>query len=222
MPDFRRFAIFDPGPAPLARFGARWFGWDAAGGQSMPALAPDHVVAAPRRYGFHATIKPPFRLADGRDVQGLMVALRRLAATLAPVSVPDGLTLTCLGNFVALVADPQPPDLTGVAARVVEALDGFRAPLTPEDRARRRPDGLSVAERHNLDAWGYPYVMDSFRYHMTLSGPLSPAQAAALIARLGPMVGAVLPAPHPIDTLALMGEDAAGRFHVLDRVSLGQ
>ena len=72
--DFRRYAIyFAPRPRrALARFGAAWLGWDAEAGADRdgPELAGlprprAEIVATPRRYGFHATLKAPFRLARG-------------------------------------------------------------------------------------------------------------------------------------------------------------
>ena len=80
MDDWRRQAIYFAPPAgsPLARFGAAWLGWDPEAGaevEGLPVaglpLPREALVAAPRRYGFHATLKPPFRLAAGRDAAGL-------------------------------------------------------------------------------------------------------------------------------------------------------
>ena len=65
----------------LARFGASLLGYDPATGAEVDA--PDHPAfhdplslgwtAAPRRYGFHATLKAPFHLAEGRNIRGVIV-----------------------------------------------------------------------------------------------------------------------------------------------------
>ena len=218
---FRRFAVYDPGPAPLAGFGARWLGWDAAAGQSVPAKTPGAWTEPARRYGFHATIKAPFRLAEDVAPDALAQALQSLAATLPPVDLPDGLQLAALDGFLALIPVPQPMALTNMAAAVVRGLDDFRAPLTDADIARRRPETLTPKERANLDRWGYPHVMDDFRYHMTLTGPLSDSDLAQARAQLDAALTGLLPRPHQITELALTGEDADGFFHEISRFPLG-
>lgn len=220
MDQFRRFAIYATPTGALARFGAAWLGWDADAGRAVaqPALAgfgADElaaITATPRRYGFHATIKPPFALAPGTTAQALLGDLRALCRDLAPVRV--ALALRAMAGCVALAGDGG---ADAMAARVVAGLDGHRAPLTPADRARRNPDTLSPRQRANLDRWGYPWVMEDFAFHMTLSGALAPRRAAALIAALRPMVP---PGPVVVDALTLAGEDAQGRFHNLARVTL--
>lgn len=216
---FRRYAVYDLGPGPLAGFGADWLGWDARTGRAGPATGGGWTDV-PRRYGFHATIKAPFRLAEGRSQAGLISAFDAFAAELAPVTIDGGLRLAALGGFLALVFDPQPAAVTQMAAAVVRGLDDWRAPLTDADRARRRPESLSPAQRENLERWGYPHVMDQFRYHMTLTGPLDAAEADAARRALSPRLEGLLPRPHRIDTLVLMGEDAEGRFHALHRATL--
>ena len=214
-----RYAIYDPGPAALAEFGANWLGWDARRGVESRGLG-GALVEVPRRYGFHATIKAPFRLAPGCSPEALVAAFDRLCAGLAPVAAEPGLQLRRIAGVLALVFEPQPPAVTALAAAVVRGLDGFRAPLTPEDRARRRPERLTDAQRALLDRWGYPWVMEEFRYHMTLTGALSPQAEAGARQRLAPLLAGLLPRPHPISGLALMGEDGAGRFHLLHHAEL--
>ena len=63
-------------------------------------------------------------------------------------------------------------------------LDPFRAPLTPSERARRRPEDLDPRRRALLDRWGYPHVFEAFRFHMTLTGRLADDAREAWRARL--------------------------------------
>jgi hypothetical protein len=139
----------------------------------MPAeftALPD-VTETPRRYGFHATIKPPFALADGTGADALADTLADLAHSLPPARA-DGLRLSRIGRFLALTPEGDSAKIDALAAAFVRDLDRFRAPATDADLARRRAAGLTPAQESHLLRWGYPYVMDEFRFHMTLSGHL--------------------------------------------------
>lgn len=218
MPQFSRYAVYDLGPQRLAECGARWLGWDAVAGQELAPMGPAHWTDTPRKYGFHATIKAPFRLATSATEQQVIEAFAALAATLPPVDLPR-LSLVNLDGFLALIPQPQPAALTALAQRVVEALDEFRAPLSEADIARRNPASLDPIQRSNLERWGYPYVGDQFHYHMTLTGRLSAEDTTAAEAALAAELDAMLQA-HPLNELALMGEDANGRFHLIQRAAL--
>jgi hypothetical protein len=92
--------------------------------------------------------------------------------------------------------------------------------LSEAQLARRREGGLTPAQDALLLRWGYPYVMEEFRFHITLTGKRPkgelPGIKAALEGRLGPLV----PRPYVIDALSLMGEDEMGRFHLIHRQTL--
>lgn len=225
MGPWQRYAVYAAPEGALAGFAAGWLGWDPVTGQALPH--PDlpglprplpEITEAPRRYGFHGTLKAPFRLAAGAEEAKLAWAVDALAERLMPVRMA-GLRLAALGDFLALVPEGGEAGIGALAAAVVEALDVFRAPLTPEDRARRRPEGLTARQRELLDCWGYPYVMEEFRFHLTLTSPLPAADRAAVAAVLADHLPP-LPCPFEIDALALFGEAADGRFHLLRRYSL--
>jgi hypothetical protein len=177
------------------------------------------ITATPRKYGLHATMKPPMRLAKGCSLADLEAACATLAATQAPVTL-DGLQLARLGRFLALRPLGDESALNALAAACVRDLDAFRAPAPEAELARRRANGLSPEQDQNLVTWGYPYVLDQFRFHITLSGKLPkpelPSVEAALQAHLIPL----LPTPFVIKDLALMGEDTEGRFHLIHRYAL--
>src|SRR5690606_12995808 len=167
---FQRLAIYYlPPPGPLADFGNTWLGWDARAGVAVarPDCGLDlaALTAAPHRYGFHATLKAPFRLAADRIQAEVVVALHDHAARLAPVLLPEGLALRAEHGFLALMPPAPVPELTALAAGLVRGLDGFRAPLTAAERARRRPETLSPRQRAQLDRWGYPWIFADFRFH---------------------------------------------------------
>ena len=92
--------------------------------------------------------------------------------------------------------------------------------MTEGEIAKRRPERLSPRQRQLLDIWGYPYVMEEFQFHLTLSDDLPEAVADAVAPVLADWLAPVLPRPFVIDNLCLMGEDAAGRFHLVARHAL--
>ncbi|MEO1609301.1 MAG: DUF1045 domain-containing protein [Pseudomonadota bacterium] len=163
------------------------FGSAAVGYDSMAATAvPFHKAAFykrpeiadwtadPRRYGFHATLKPPFALADGTSIEGLEAAAAEFCTQRRRFSV-ERLDVTAIGGFLALVPAAPSSQLNRLAADCVTAFEAFRAPLSEADLARRLKSPLSDNQRAHLEKWGYPYVFDEFRFHMTLTGRLPEA-----------------------------------------------
>lgn len=227
MQSMKRFAIYyAPEAGAFADFAAHWLGWDAAQGVAMPqphvpglprALAC--ITAAPRKYGFHGTIKPPFHLADGTDADGLHAATAALGASLAPVTLP-GLALRRMGGFVALTPEGDTTALAHLATAVLRRLDAFRAPPGTAEIARRNPDRLTPSQRENLAKWGYPYVMGDFQFHLTLTGEMPETEADTVLQILAPLVCPLIAKPFIIDSLCLFGEAADGRFHLMHRYAL--
>jgi len=222
MDHMQRFAIYyAPRDGAFADAAAAWLGWDLAGSRAVaqPGVAGlADLTADPRKYGLHGTIKPPFRLAKGFSPQDLADAVGQLAANLTPVGMP-GLDLVLLEGFMALVPAPDAA-LSALAAEVVRALDTFRAPLTDAEIARRRPDRLTPRQRELLSLYGYPYVMEEFQFHLTLSGRLEGDAAQRLLAAATRHFAGLIPRPFRLEDLCLCGEDQTGRFHLLHRYAL--
>ncbi|GAA0284983.1 DUF1045 domain-containing protein [Rhodovulum strictum] len=227
MEGYKRYAIYyAPEPGPLAEFGAAWLGWDPLAGTTRAPLRLlglpcklSELTETPRRYGFHATIKPPFRLITGSDIGLLHRSAAALAGQLKPVLL-DGLQISRLSGFLALTPRGDTRALGALAGSVVESLDGFRAPPPPEEIARRNPDRLSARQRRLLDRWGYPHVMEEFRFHLTLTGPLRDAEAECTRAVLAPVLQPLIDRPLKIASLCLFGEAEDGRFRNLHRYPL--
>jgi putative phosphonate metabolism protein len=224
MDQIKRYAVYyAPRPGAFASLAAEWLGWSAETGQPLPQPElpgisdPAVITQDPRRYGFHGTLRAPFRLAEGVTALHLMEAVATLSRRLAPV-VCEGLRLENMQGFLALTPEGCEAALLALGAAAVEATDPLRAPLSEAERARRRPEALSSRQRELLDRWGYPHVMEEFRFHLTLTDRLAhPGPvAAALDAHFAP----VLPRPFVIEDLCLFGEDAGGRFHLLHRHAL--
>lgn len=224
----RAALYFTPLPqAALSRDAARWLGRSPYDAGRSPYDAPPHttsdpLTASPARYGFHATLKAPFRLAGGTSLADLDAALKASCAAGAPVTIPH-LRLATLGAFFALVPDARLPALDDLERAVVTGFDAFRAPLTPDEIARRDPDRLTQSQRDKLARWGYPYVLGDFRFHMTLTGPVPEAEHPAMASILESHFAIHLGRPLTIDGLALFVEDAPGAsFRVHTRHALAR
>jgi len=204
-----RYAVYyTPPPGPLARLGAAWLG-DGAGVEALATPRPRAaLIARAARYGFHATLKAPFRLAPGATGAALDAAVAALAARLAPARAA-GLRVAAFHGFVALRPEGDAAALDAVAAACARDLDGFRAALTDADRARYRD--LTPAQARALDAVGYPHALDAFAFHMTLTCAQPSAEAEATRAALAAAFAPALPRPFTLDALTLCGDPGAGR-----------
>jgi len=227
-----RYAIyFTPGPDDaLTRVAANWLGRDPFTGATSAAPATSQLTAteiafhtaSARRYGFHATLKAPFRLAEGESEASLDQALVAYATSIEPVLIPS-LVIGQIDRFFALVPGEKSAELNSFAADVVEKFDRFRAPLTDAEIERRNPDALSQAEFRNLCQWGYPYVFDTFRFHMTLTGRVSAEESPKLRATIEDLFGDTVASPFAVDGLALFVEREPGApFMVHSYHALGQ
>lgn len=203
------YATPAPGSA-LARLASLWLGRDAFSGRPTRPADParDPLVAEAARYGFHATLRAPFRPTPEADLGALSDRLAALC-TGRPAPVIGRLVLGRLGDFFALVPAAPAPALHALEGDVLAAFEPFRAPLTADELSRRRPERLSPRQRHHLDAWGYPFVRDEFRFHMTLTGPV-PGPADDLRDALESHFAAILDGPLPLDGLGLFVEPEPG------------
>jgi putative phosphonate metabolism protein len=229
MSNFPRYAIYylPAAGSALAQFGATMLGYDVVTGEDVPFATPTaaiadwrDITADPRGYGFHATLKAPFGLIGGRSESDLLWACATFAETpraiprIAPVIKP-------IGGFIALVPETPSEPLQQLAADCVRDFDEFRAPLSAEDRARRKPERLTPAQVGYLDRWGYPYVMDEFRFHMTLTGSLDLARHDELLAVLRRQFAATGMDRIAIDRIAVLRQDArSARFKSIAQFEL--
>jgi len=225
MAPFPRYAIYyaPPRGSALDQFGAEMLGYDAWRGATLPF--PEDVVEQepdwrdvsedPRRYGFHATLKAPMALAEGRTERALLAACADFAsiARRIPLITP---VVHSISGFIAVVPGERSKVLEQLVADAVHALDSFRAPLTPEDRARRNPSKLTARQVEYLDRWGYPYVMEEFRFHMTLTGRLDDTKREAVIAMLRKRFARLKLTELAVDRIALFKQaEANARFTII-------
>jgi putative phosphonate metabolism protein len=221
-----RYAIYwaPPRAHALWREGCAWLGRDPETGERIVPPLPDgmtearhaEITAEPARYGWHGTLKPPFRLAQGESEASLDAAIRAFAAARAPFEVPL-LTVRPLSGFLAVVPAERCAALDALAAACVSSLDPFRAPPGPGEIARRLRAGLSPAQQANLARWGYPYVMEEFRFHLTLTGRLPEDEARPLLQLLAARFADALAGSVRFDEVALYVEPAPGAPFILRR-----
>lgn len=225
-----RYAIYYAAAAgnELDRFGARWLGYDARSGKELPfpddatQLAADwrELTSDPRKYGFHATLKPPLALAPGKSEAELLAACTAFAREPRPIPVIRPV-VNSISGFIAVVPSEPCAELELLAAACVREFDAFRAPLTPQDRARRNPSALTPQQREQLDRWSYPYAMQDFRFHMTLTGRLDATRREPILTALRDRFAALDLATLAIDRIAVFRQDDAdSRFRILQQFVL--
>jgi putative phosphonate metabolism protein len=208
---------------PLHAAASAWLGRDAESGATLvqpeiPGLDLPTLTADPRGYGFHATLKPPFRLAT--DYPTARAAALALAGRTAPFALPP-LSVQNLDGFLALRESEPCPALHAFADACVTELDPHRAPPTAEELLRRRPERLPEAERALLERWGYPHVLSAWRFHMTLSKRLAEEQMAILRPAAEAALNTVAAAPRMVRELCLFTQAGPGApFLIGERLPL--
>ncbi|WP_459824470.1 DUF1045 domain-containing protein [Desulfomicrobium salsuginis] len=232
MADARYAVYFAPGAGSgLERVCASVLGRCARTGKELaqpvlPGVEPQRLAeltASPRRYGFHGTLKPPFFLTEGVTETDLFEATANLAASRMAFDLPP-LRLAAIESFLALTSTGPCPDLEELARACVVELDRFRRTPGPEELARRRDKGLTPAQDRLLERWGYPYVLEEFMFHLTLTASIhDPAERERIHAALTPLLAPVLHRPIPVREICLFRQSCLEKpFTVLTRVPLAQ
>jgi putative phosphonate metabolism protein len=208
---------------PLTRLSSSWLGRDPMTNAPVAQPALDgigEITAEPRAYGFHATLKPPMRLADGARWTRLVTAAREVAAAIAPFELPP-LAVADLRGFLALRETAPCPALQALADVCVERFDSFRAPLSQDELARRRRANLSAEQAAMLTRWGYPYVFGTWFFHMTLTRRLSDVEKASLLPAAQAWFAPALTVPRPVVDVCLFTQVMPGTaFTLAERIRL--
>jgi putative phosphonate metabolism protein len=221
-PSAPRYAVYfapEDGTA-LARFGRWWLDPSAADDADPPwsALPLDRatLTAEPRRYGFHATLKAPFRLAADHNEAGLIDAMAAFARRIRPFSAAPP-ALARLDGFLALRPTDRSPALEGLAELCLRSFDAFRAPPTAAELEKRRPHALSPRQQALLAAWGYPHVLDQYRFHMTLTGRFDAATLTRVQHVLEPFAAECRREALAIRSICLFTQASPAQAFVLSR-----
>lgn len=208
----RRYAIYfaPPEGSELEAFGRRFLGRDHVTGEEfeqpdLNGLGTDdlkHITKSARHYGFHATLKAPFPLKDGRTVDELRSAAMSFAAERTAFEAPP-LQMSALSRWIAFTLSAPCPAMNRLAADCVRDFEPFRAPLDDADIKRRRESGLTPRQDEQMLAYGYPYIFEDFHFHMTLAGPLDGDRRGRVLDILKSETVALENAPLRIDAIAL-------------------
>lgn len=208
---------------PLTAAAACWLGRDPV--TNAPVRQPDlpgieELTADPRGYGFHATLKPPMRLADGRSWNALLTAAEALAGRIAPFDLPP-MAVSDVHGFLALRETVACAPLQALADACVADLDAFRAPATEAELARRRRSSLTAEQDAMLVRWGYPYVFGTWFFHMTLTRRLSAEEKALYQPAAEAHFAAALAVPRRVVDICLYTQAATGApFVIAERLPL--
>jgi hypothetical protein len=172
-------------------------------------------MSAPRRYGWHATLKAPFSLAPGITLDALHESMLALSGLHSAFVMPT-LTVQLVDNFLALMPTQASPEIQTVADACVVDLHPLAQALPDSELRRRRGSGLTLEQEHMLQQWGYPHVLSQFKFHMSLTGPLNGLsdETVQLLTAQAQARFEGLP-PSRFDGVALVGEPVAGAAFTL-------
>lgn len=228
-----RYAIYyapEPGSA-LDTFGQTWLGHRGPGALTAAiggagTISPQRIeqlTESPRRYGFHGTLKPPFELNPTNTPEGLIAAARVFARSRAPIDLPP-LELAVIGKFIALTPISESAALERLAAACVRAFEGYRTPLSKDQEEDYKLNKLTVHQEQMLKHWGYPYVMEEFRFHISLTDRIDDdRERQSVMELLTALAQPVLPQPIQIRDLVVFAQDGIGLpMKPLERIPFGR
>ena len=223
---FKRYSLYYLPKGQLAEFGANWLGWDIQNGcvvdkksQILPSKLL-YLVETPRKYGFHATLKAPFSLKQNYTIEDLKNRTRSIAEAY-PRFIFQG-EISSLNEFLAIRCQLQDPIvLQNIAADCVRGLEKTRAPLTQAQKEKRLKAQLTPAQLVYLEGFGYPYIFDEFRFHLTLTNKITEKEKNALDPILKTHLLPILEKPIEFNTICLTGEREDGQFELIETFPLG-
>jgi putative phosphonate metabolism protein len=228
--DTRYALYYAPDEAtPLARFGSGWLGRDALADRPLerpplPGFSAERIAeitTGPAHFGFHATLKAPFRLRTGATADDLVVAVERFADERPPFAAPPPV-LGSLADFAAVLLSAPSAPFQALADDANVALEAFRAPPAEGELARRRLPGLTERQDMFVDRWGYAFVFEEWRFHMTLTDALDDAERLRLIGALAPLLQPLAATPLTVRSVCLFVEEGGRPLRLLRRFPFGR
>jgi putative phosphonate metabolism protein len=217
-PDARVAVYYAPlADDPLSVAASAWLGRDPA--SDVPVPQPDvaniaEVTAEPRLYGFHATLKPPMRLAGSCGWDDVVAAATMLAERIAPFDLP-ALAVQDVFGFLALRETATSASLQALADACVEHLEAFRGQPSEAELARRRRADLSPRQDEMLIRWGYPYVFDTWFFHLTLTRRLSAAEKQVFMPAAEAYFARAIATPRRVKDICLFVQPVPGAAFVI-------
>ena len=214
-----RYSIYYVPDGPLGKFGASWLGWDIQAREFVPLLHIENnkidltkITEEPRKYGFHGTLKAPFRLNSQKTEKELIADFEEFCRN-QPSVCSEKLVLTIIGNFIALAPAKQSERISQLAQNCVTFFDHYRAPLNKKELARKQQKTLTSYQQEMLSRWGYPYVFKDFKFHLTLTGKISKTVSDELMSFLACKINPVLEDRFRIRELVLARQEENGMFY---------
>lgn len=158
-------------------------------------------------------------MREGFEVEALGQFYFSVAKARTPF-VTGRLKISCLGNFLALTEREPNAALAQLAADIVVEFDKFRALQTEKEIARRLKSNLPRRQECPMRCWGYPYLLDGFRFHLTLTGRLKDTEIAGVQHALTLKLMTILADPITVGDICLCGQRNDERFKIIRRFPL--
>lgn len=203
----------------LWKTGVHWLGMEPFSGEiiDQPVLLGIdadrlwELTRSARRLGFHAPVKPFFRLACGVDEEQLC-GLLNIFSLKHHSFVLSSLTLRAQENKFFLEPDTYPSSLLSLAADCIRTFDPYGAAPKPSESARLKAAVLSPQEKQNLELWGYPYVFNQYRFRLFLTSRITDAaEKEVMYSALARIFVTVSASPLKVDALCLFVEAGSGQ-----------
>ncbi len=224
---YSRYAVFylPPSDSPLADFGAQWFGYDIRTGKFREPIQTTtfdlkELTKISHRYGLHATLKAPFRLKKKYDLSNLFKRVEKQASKSEPFTYPS-MKITQLAGFPALMPKHNRAKMVHLEERLVHKLNKFGKKPDQSTSDRRRKVKLNALEQEYFRLYGYPYVLDHFRFHLTLCDKAERSTRSVISSFLEENYSEVLTSSLEVREIAVVGERKSdGYFEELERFAL--
>ena len=218
-----RYAVYllPPQHSPLWLAGSQWLGWDSRSGAASPGLiAPSGsqsrqklLTSRPRKYGFHATLVPPFHLPPGLEFEQLAARVQMLVAGHPPINL-EPLTVRPLNRFLALRPPRQNLSAKSLANHLTHRLEIFRR--RGQKSVSFRESGLTPMQSSRYGRFGYPHMLNNFQLHFTLTNDLTPHQLTIMKTAAKKYFADALRQPCSLDHVTLLVQHHRdGPFYVM-------
>ena len=236
MKKYSRYAIYyaPPKESSLEEFGRYWFGWDPLNAKLINnkhrinylnrfgiknLINIDKNVLIPKKYGFHGTLIPPFKLNKNYSTNTLFKKTEDIAKKFKKFKFYK-FKLKKINNFYAFVQNKKNNNINKLSNRLVRELFKFRSPLTKKEIDRRNPSKLSKLQLNILYKWGYPYIMSEFNFHMTLASEVTGNKLYFELKKIEKNKEIILNEINNFDKIYIFGENQKGMFENLENFSL--
>ena len=236
MKKYSRYAIYyaPPKESSLEEFGRYWFGWDPLnaklinnkqrinylngfGIKNLKNIDKNVLIA--KKYGFHGTLIPPFKLNKNYSTNLLFKKTEDIAKKFKKFKFYK-FKLKKMNNFYAFVQNKKNNNINKLSNRLVRELFKFRSPLTKKEIDRRNPSKLSKLQLNILYKWGYPYLMSEFNFHMTLASEVTGNKLYLELKKIERNKEIILNEINNFDKIYIFGENQKGMFENLENFSL--